>query len=192
VPTSDNNPSDTNVMPASDRTIHMTSKVGTYLSKMILGSLMGLILILDQATKAIVRATLALHDSVELIPGFLNFTHVRNTGAAFGLLNEIDFPFKTTVMTMTALTALIVIGLFTVKTAVPQPIAQFGLVLVIGGAVGNLVDRVMLGYVIDFVDVYWRGWHFWAFNVADASITIGASLLILDMFWIDRHVSETI
>ena len=159
---------------------------------MMLGSLAGLVVILDQATKAIVRATLALHDSVELVPGFLNFTHVRNTGAAFGLLNGVDFPYKTAVMTMIALTALIAIGVYAVKTAVPHTAAQFGLALVMGGAVGNLIDRVTAGYVVDFVDVYWRGWHFWAFNVADAGITIGASLLILDMIWIDRHVSETV
>ena len=159
---------------------------------MILGSLAGLIVILDQATKAVVRATLPLHDSVELVPGFLNFTHVRNTGAAFGLLNGIDFPFKTAVMTMIALTALVAIGVYAVKSAIPQPTARLGLALVMGGAVGNLIDRVTVGHVVDFVDVYWHGWHFWAFNVADAGITIGASLLILDMIWMDRHVSETV
>ena len=161
-------------------------------TRLILGALAGLIVVLDQATKAIVRATLPLHDSVELVPGFLSFTHVRNTGAAFGLLNGIDFPFKTAVMSLVALTALVAIGVYAVKTSIPQPTAQIGLALVMGGAVGNLIDRVTAGYVIDFVDVYWRGWHFWAFNVADAGITVGASLLILDMIWMDRHVSETV
>lgn len=161
-------------------------------SRIVLGTLAGLIVVVDQATKAIVRATLPLHDSVELVPGFLSLTHVRNTGAAFGILNGVDFPFKTAVMTVIALTALIAIGTYAVRTAIFQPTAQIGLALVMGGAVGNLIDRVTAGYVVDFVDVYWRGWHFWAFNVADAGITIGASLLILDMIWMDRHVSETI
>ena len=192
MPTSDDNPSGTEVVAESAGSVRVASRAGVDRSKMMLGSLAGLVVILDQATKAIVRATLALHDSVELVPGFLNFTHVRNTGAAFGLLNGIDFPFKTAVMTMIALTALIAIGVYAVKTAVPRTAAQFGLALVMGGAVGNLIDRVTAGYVVDFVDVYWRGWHFWAFNVADAGITIGASLLILDMIWIDRHVSETV
>lgn len=161
-------------------------------SRIILGSLAGLVVILDQATKAIVRARLPLHDSVELIPGFLSFTHVRNTGVAFGLLNGVDFPLKTAVMTMIALTALVAIGVYAVRTAIPRPTTQLGLALVVGGAVGNLIDRITVGYVVDFVDVYWRGWHFWAFNVADAGITIGASLLVLDMIWMDRHVSKTV
>lgn len=169
-----------------------TSGLPSDRSKLILGALAGTIVLLDQATKAIVRATLPLHDSVELVPGFLSFTHVRNTGAAFGLLNGLDFPFKTAVMSLVALTALVAIGIYAVKTSIPQPLAQLGLALVIGGAVGNLIDRVTAGYVVDFIDVYWRGWHFWAFNVADAGITVGASLLILDMIWMDRHVSETV
>ena len=192
MPTSDNDPSGTEVVAASAGSIRVASRAGANRWSMMLGALAGLVVILDQATKAIVRATLALHDSVELVPGFLNFTHVRNTGAAFGLLNGIDFPFKTAVMTMIVLTALIAIGVYAAKTAVQQPAAQFGLALVMGGAVGNLIDRVTVGYVVDFVDVYWRGWHFWAFNLADAGITIGASLLILDMIWVDRHVSKTV
>ena len=161
-------------------------------SKITLASLAGVVVALDQTTKAVVRATLPLHDSVEVIPNFLSFTYVRNTGAAFGLLNGVDFPLKTAVMTMVALTALVAIGVYAAKTAIPQRATRLGLTLVIGGAVGNLIDRITFGYVVDFIDAYWRGWHFWAFNVADAAITIGASLLILDMIWMDRHVSRTV
>jgi signal peptidase II len=161
-------------------------------SKITLASLAGVVVALDQTTKAVVRATLPLHDSVEVIPNFLSFTYVRNTGAAFGLLNGVDFPLKTAVMTMVALTALVAIGVYAAKTAIPQRATRLGLALVIGGAVGNLIDRITFGYVVDFIDAYWRGWHFWAFNVADAAITIGASLLILDMIWMDRHVSRTV
>lgn len=161
-------------------------------STIILASLAGVVVTLDQTTKAVVRATLPLHDSVEFIPNFLSFTYVRNTGAAFGLLNGVDFPLKTAVMTMIALTALVAIGVYAAKTAIPQRATRLGLALVIGGAAGNLIDRIMFGYVVDFVDVYWRGWHFWAFNVADAAITIGASLLILDMIWMERYVSKTV
>ncbi len=146
--------------------------------------------VLDQVTKAIVRATLALHDSVPVIPGFLDITHVRNTGAAFGLLNAADIPFKPALMTMIALAALIAIGVYALRAGTHQPFARVGLAFVVGGAVGNLIDRVSVGYVLDFVDVYWRGWHFWAFNVADAAISVGASLLILDMLLVNRHVSS--
>ena len=161
-------------------------------SRLRLGALAAFIVVLDQATKAVVRATLPLYDSVELVPGVLSFTHVRNTGAAFGLLNGVDFPFKASIMTAVALTALIAIGVYATRTAISQPVAQLGLALVMGGAVGNLIDRMTVGYVLDFIDVFWREWHFWAFNVADAGITVGASLLILDMIWMDGHVSETL
>ena len=192
MPTSENNTlgADAVTEPAGAPSLASRDRSGR--SRIVLGSLAGVIVGLDQATKAIVRTMLPLHDSVELVPGFLSFTHVRNTGAAFGLLNRVDFPFKTTVMTLVALTALIAIAVYAVRMTIPQPSAQIGLALVIGGAMGNLIDRVTAGYVVDFVDVYWRGWHFWAFNVADAGITIGASLLILDMIWMDRHVSETV
>ena len=146
--------------------------------------------VLDQVTKAIVRATLPLHHSVPVIPGFLDITHVRNTGAAFGLLNAADIPFKPALMTMIALAALIAIGVYALRAGTHQPFARVGLAFVVGGAVGNLIDRVSVGYVLDFVDVYWRGWHFWAFNVADAAISVGASLLILDMLLVNRHVSS--
>ena len=151
-----------------------------------------LTVVLDQGTKAAVRTLLPLYDSVAVIPGFLNFTYVQNTGAAFGLLNSADVPFKPAIMTVVALTALIAISTYAMKTSSQDPVGQIGLALVMGGAVGNLIDRVTTGYVVDFVDAYWGDWHFWAFNVADAAITVGACLLILDMLLVDRHVSETV
>ncbi len=151
-----------------------------------------LTVVLDQGTKAAVRTLLPLYDSVAVIPGFLDFTYVQNTGAAFGLLNSADVPFKPAIMTVVALTALIAISTYAMKTSSQDPMGQIGLALVMGGAVGNLIDRVTTGYVVDFVDAYWGDWHFWAFNVADAAITVGACLLILDMLLVDRHVSETV
>ena len=152
-----------------------------------------LTVVLDQGTKAAVRTLLPLYDSVAVIPGFLDFTYVQNTGAAFGLLNSADVPFKPAIMTVVALTALIAISTYAMKTSSQDPpVGQIGLALVMGGAVGNLIDRVTTGYVVDFVDAYWGDWHFWAFNVADAAITVGACLLILDMLLVDRHVSETV
>jgi signal peptidase II len=135
----------------------------------------------DQLTKAIVRATLPLHDSVTIIPGLIDFTHVRNTGAAFGFLNSVDFPYKTVAIAVIATAALVGVGMYAAGLAHHQLAARIGLALIIGGAAGNLVDRLVLGSVVDFVDVYWRTWHFWAFNVADAAISIGVGIMILDM-----------
>ena len=149
------------------------------------------ILVLDQVSKALVRAWLPLHSSVTIIPELLDFRYVRNTGAAFGLLNAADIPFKAALMTAIALFALIAIAVYASRATRDEPLSKLGLAAVLGGAVGNLIDRVTSGYVVDFVDVYWRSWHFWAFNVADAAITAGACCLILDMAFLHRHVSET-
>jgi signal peptidase II len=140
-----------------------------------------LIVVVDQATKAMVRATLPLHESVTIVPGVLDFTHVLNSGAAFGILNGVDFPFKTVLIAVIAMAALIGVGLYAASISHHQLIARIGLALIIGGAAGNLIDRVLFGSVVDFVDVYWRGYHFWAFNVADSAISVGVAIMILDM-----------
>ncbi len=139
------------------------------------------IVIADQVSKGMVRAWLPLHSAVTVIPDLLDFRYVRNTGAAFGLLNNVDIPFKPALMTAIALFALIAIAAYASRAAADERLTKFGLALVVGGAVGNLIDRIATGYVVDFVDVYWRDWHFWAFNVADAAITVGAGCVILDM-----------
>ena len=139
------------------------------------------IVALDQATKAIVRAELPLHEGVTVIPGFLDFTHVRNTGAAFGILDMADFPGKTILLSIVATAALVGIGWYSAALAAHQFVARIGLALVCGGAAGNLIDRIAAGSVVDFVDAYWNGWHFWTFNVADSAITIGVAIMILDM-----------
>jgi signal peptidase II len=135
----------------------------------------------DQATKAMVKAALPFQDSVTIIPGFMNFTHVLNSGAAFGILNGVDFPFKTVLIAVIAMAALIGVGLYAASISHHQLVARIGLALIIGGAAGNLIDRVLFGSVVDFVDVYWRSYHFWAFNAADSAISVGVAILILDM-----------
>jgi signal peptidase II len=136
---------------------------------------------LDQLTKFVVTRELPLLESIPVIPGLLNLTHVRNSGVAFGFLNSADFAFKPAVMAVFALAALVGVGLYAAQLPQSHRWARAGLALIIGGAAGNLVDRARQGYVVDFVDAYWRGWHFWAFNVADAAITIGVAVLILDL-----------
>ena len=151
------------------------------------------VLALDQITKAIVRQTLPLHESRTIVPGLLDFTHVQNTGAAFGLFNATEFPYKGAIMIAVALVALIAIAVYGSQLGYHERLARFGLALILGGALGNLFDRAIAGHVVDFVDVYWGDWHFWAFNVADAAITVGAAFVILDMIGIGRtHVSHPV
>jgi signal peptidase II len=149
------------------------------------------ILALDQITKEIVRRTLPLHASVTVIPGFVDFTHVRNTGAAFGLLNYTDFPFKTPIIVAIATAGLVGVAIYSASLAQHQLLSRLGLALIIGGAAGNLIDRVFVGSVVDFVDVYWRTHHFWAFNVADSAISVGVAIMILDMIGVGTNVSKT-
>lgn len=155
--------------------------------------LTALIVVLDQVTKALIRAKMPLQSTLEVIPGLLNFTHIRNTGAAFGVLNAVDFPYKTALLTGVAILALGTIGVYAASLAREQLLARIGLALVVGGAAGNLIDRVAIGSVVDFVDVFWGEHHFWAFNVADSAITVGVAVVILDMIGIGgTHVSETV
>jgi signal peptidase II len=149
------------------------------------------IVALDQATKAMIKARLPLHESVTVVPGFFDLTHVRNTGAAFGMLNNMNFAYKPAVMVVVALVALGAVASYALTLPATQRVARCGLALILGGAVGNLIDRAAMGYVVDFVDIYWRGVHFWAFNVADSAITVGVSLMILDVLGVGR-VPETV
>ena len=144
------------------------------------------IVVLDQVTKALVLARLRLHESVTIIPGFLDLTHVRNTGAAFGMLNAAEFQYKPLVMILVALVALAAVASYALTMPPEQRVARLGLALILGGAIGNLIDRARTGFVLDFVDVYWRDIHFWAFNVADSAITVGVVLMLLDVVGVGR------
>jgi signal peptidase II len=150
------------------------------------------VVVLDQLTKALVRMKVPLHESVTIVPGLVDFTHVRNTGAAFGFLNFVDFPFKTLALAIVATAALVGVGLYALSLSHHQLLARVGLALIIGGAAGNLIDRLVQGSVVDFVDVYWRSYHFWAFNVADSAISIGVAVMILDMLRVGTHASKTV
>lgn len=147
---------------------------------------------LDQGTKLLVRQRFELFDSVTVIPGFFDLARVHNTGAAFGMLNGVDLPYKTALLALVAVGALIGLTLFAASLPASQWLARVGVPLVVGGAVGNLIDRLMLGYVVDFLDFYWRGWHFWAFNVADAAITVGMAFIILDQMGAGHRVSRAV
>jgi signal peptidase II len=154
----------------------------------------GSIVVLDQLTKFMVKATIPLYSKKVIIPNLLDFTHVQNTGAAFGLLNAAEFPYKSAVMIGIATLALVAISLFARQLGNDEKLSRYGLALILGGAFGNLLDRAIAGYVVDFVDVYWGNAHFWAFNVADAAISIGAVLVLMDMIGIGRpqHASRPV
>ena len=153
----------------------------------------GLIVVADQLTKLVIRRDFELYDSTAVIPNLFSLTRIHNTGAAFGLLDGVDLPFKTALLAVVSVAALAGLVMFAVSLPEIHRLARVGVALVVGGAAGNLIDRLWLGYVVDFVDVYWGGWHFWAFNVADSAISIGMALIILDQIGVGRHrVPETV
>jgi signal peptidase II len=152
------------------------------------------VIAVDQLTKALVRSSLMPFESRTIIPGLLDFIHVQNAGVAFGFLNESPMNHRVKAVLTSALAglALLGIGFYARQVHHHEKMARLGLSLILGGAAGNLIDRLRLGYVLDYVDVYWRGWHFWAFNVADASITCGAVLVFLDLLLVTRHASHSV
>ncbi len=149
---------------------------------LILLGLTSLSLVLDQVTKSLVHNSYRLGETLSVIPGFFNLTYVRNTGAAFGLLAHADPAFRVPFFVLVPITALFAIGYIFRKIADADLKMSVALSLVIGGAVGNLIDRMVFGFVIDFLDFHWRfRYHFPAFNVADIAICVGVGILMLDL-----------
>ena len=151
-----------------------------------------LIVVADQFTKSLIRRALELHESIPVIPDLLALTRVHNTGAAFGMFNAMEFPGKTIVLTVVATLALAGVAWYSMSIPLGDRLARFGVACILGGAIGNLIDRATAGYVLDFVDASWQGWHFWAFNVADAAISVGVVLMILDLMGLGRRASNPV
>jgi signal peptidase II len=143
-----------------------------------------LVVTVDQVTKTMVDRLMELHESREVIAGLLHLTYVRNRGAAFGVLSDAELPYQAWLFAAVSVLALAAIGVYAWRLPAASRLPRLALALIIGGALGNLIDRVRLGYVIDYVDVYWGRHHWPAFNVADSCITIGVVLLVADML---RH-----
>jgi signal peptidase II len=137
--------------------------------------------ILDQATKALVDRTLELYESRSVIDGLLALTYVHNRGGAFGVLSGANLPFQSVLFALLGAAALCAIAVWGWQLPAAQRAARLASALVIGGAIGNLLDRVRLGAVRDFVDVSWGSAHWPAFNLADSAITVGVALLVLDV-----------
>jgi signal peptidase II len=141
----------------------------------------GAVLALDQVAKALVDRYLELHESYTLVEGLARLTYVQNRGAAFGILSDADLPYQSLLFSVVSIIALGAIAVYAWKLPVTSRLPRAALALIMGGAVGNLLDRMRLGHVIDYVDVYWGRHHWPAFNVADSAISVGVALLVLDI-----------
>ena len=139
----------------------------------------GLVVLLDQLTKGWIIATMRLHDAYPVIDGFFNIIYVRNPGAAFGFLAGASPLFRSVFFLAVTLAAILLILHYLRQTRIEEIFLVLALALILAGAVGNLIDRIRFGEVIDFLDVYVGAHHWPAFNIADASITTGASVLVM-------------
>ena len=150
------------------------------------------IIVVDAWTKWLVSNHIEMHESISLVPNLFQLVHVRNTGAAFGIGANAESRIVPILLNTGAIAVFFVVVAYALRTAVTDRLLQTALHLILGGAIGNLIDRFRLGYVVDFLDVYVNvggQTHHWpAFNVADSAICIGIALLFLDM----RKKPETV
>jgi signal peptidase II len=139
------------------------------------------IIVLDAITKWLVSANISLHDAITVIPDLFSIVHVRNTGAAFGIGANAESQVVPLLLNSGAILVFLIVVAYAIRTPITDRTLQIGLHLILGGAIGNLVDRFRFGYVVDFLDFYVRDHHWPAFNVADSAICVGIALLFLDM-----------
>jgi signal peptidase II len=151
--------------------------------------LAAIIIVLDAITKRLVTQRLDLHDSIPLIPDFFQLVHVRNSGAAFGIGANTHSALVPFLLNGGAIAVFCIVVAYAFRAAVSDRLLQVGLHLILGGAIGNLLDRFRFGYVVDFLDFFVGKYHWPAFNVADSAICIGIALLFLDM---KRRPEETV
>ncbi len=150
-----------------------------------------IVLLLDRLAKWAVASNIRLHDSVVVIPGFFQLTHVQNSGAAFGLFADSSAQWRVGALVSFSVVALIVVTALLWKNSHSLSTMTIGLSLILGGAMGNLWDRMVSGRVVDFLDFYVGNYHWPAFNVADTAIVIGAILLISEIFFA-KSAGETV
>src|SRR5512140_438721 len=142
-----------------------------------------LIVLLDRATKWLVAGNTSLNDSIVVLPGFFRLTHVQNTGAAFGLFADSSSEWKVSILVVFSLLALVVVSALLWKNSHAMTTTGVGLSLILGGALGNLWDRLISGHVVDFFDFYLGSYHWPAFNIADSAIVVGALLLVSEILF---------
>ena len=141
-----------------------------------------ILVLADQVSKTIVVRTMSLYESIPIIPNFFHFTYITNDGMAFG----IDFPFGYFIFS--AVSLLLTLFLFWYLWSVRNHsiVIRLGLAMIIAGAIGNLIDRLMLGEVIDFLDFMIRDFHWYVFNLADSYVTVGMILLLIDSIILEK------
>ena len=145
------------------------------------GSLIGVVLVLDQLSKYLIEKHVGMYEVIPVIPQFFNITRVRNRGAAFGILSGAPALWRSAFFIVVTLVAVAVIAVLIKKTQ--ERLLVFSFSLIAGGALGNVIDRVRYGEVVDFIDWHVRAHHWPSFNVADSAITIGVCLLAIDMLF---------
>jgi signal peptidase II len=144
----------------------------------LIGLTLTLILVLDQGTKIIVDRTIPLHHSIPVIDNLFNLTHIRNTGAAFGILAGRRGWVRSSFLLFFSLVAMVFIVVLLRRLPENEKTLTIALSFILGGAIGNLLDRLLYGEVIDFLDFYWSRYHWPAFNAADSFITVGVILTL--------------
>lgn len=147
-------------------------------------------LLLDQASKIAVDKSMQLHESIAVVP-FFNLTYMRNTGAAFSFLSEAG-GWQRWLFTLLTIIITTVLVVWLSRLQKHETLLAVALSLILGGAIGNLIDRVLYGYVIDFVDVYYQTWHFATFNIADSAISIGVALMLLESFGVGKPPQDIV
>ena len=147
------------------------------------------IVIVDQISKLAVMNSLRIHESVSVVAGFFNLVHVRNRGMAFGFLNRPDINFGFYLLVAASFVAIVFLLIWFIKLKESDPLTVLALSLIMGGAVGNLIDRLRFREVVDFLDFYVGDYHWPAFNVADSAITVGAILIGITIFFFHRHLN---
>ena len=148
------------------------------------------VVLLDRTTKWVIAKQVSLHDSVQVIPGFFRLTHVENRGAAFGLFADSPAQWKIAMLVLFSIVALVVVSALLWRNSHVMTTTGIGLALILGGAVGNLWDRLLNGRVVDFLLFYIGQYQWPAFNVADSAIVVGAGLLVIEILFAKSPAHE--
>ncbi len=150
------------------------------------------VVVLDRLSKLAIERNLSLHDSISLIPGFFRLTHVENRGAAFGLFADSPSEWKIAGLVLFSLIALVIVATLLWKNSHSMTTTGVGLSLILGGAIGNLWDRLVSGHVVDFLLFYVGQYQWPAFNIADSAIVVGAGLLVFEILFSKAPAHENV